>query len=144
MIVLGGIGSIPGVILGAVIVGVLQSLHAAADRPALPLQLAGGSEQCATALRRRPRLQCGEQLDLGIVLVLMILLRPQGLIPDRRRSRELNGDGAAPESESAVGLLALEEAGVGETEPGFESRTVYSGAGSDAQPRRKGESASWI
>jgi branched-chain amino acid transport system permease protein len=135
MIVLGGIGSIPGVILGAAILKFIDvyllgqvdhAVHGSslvAPDGALLHFLAGVDFNQA------------KLLIYGIVLVLMILLRPQGLIPDVRRRLELKGEGASEEGTSAVGLLELEEAGESETEPGTESGTVYSGAGSDAWPR---------
>ena len=66
----------------------------------------------------------------------MILLRPQGLIPDARRKRELAGEGVAPEDMSAVGLLAQEEVGLSSSATGNAlDQTEYTGAGSDAQGR---------
>jgi branched-chain amino acid transport system permease protein len=129
MIVLGGISSIPGVILGAILLRffdvyllgtISQNLE---SNPAVANFLAGHDINTA------------KFLIYGIILIVMILLRPQGLIPDRRRSRELKGIGAAPEDTSAVGLLALEQAGVGSPGESVADETAYTGAGSDAQGR---------
>jgi hypothetical protein len=65
----------------------------------------------------------------------MILVRPQGLIPDRRRTRELHGEGLAAETLSSVGAVEREEAGEGVSGEGSEDETTYTGAGSDAQGR---------
>jgi len=129
MIVLGGIGSIPGVILGAALlrffdVYLLGTISTNLQGiPAVANFLAGHDINTA------------KLLIYGIILIVMILLRPQGLIPDRRRSRELRGIGAAPEDTSAVGLLALEEAGISSAGESVSDETTYAGAGSDAQGR---------
>jgi ABC-type branched-subunit amino acid transport system permease subunit len=131
MIVLGGLGSIPGVIVGAVIlrfidVYLLNQLNGAfhsnpliADSGA-PLHFLNNVDLNTTKF-----------LIYGLILLIMILLRPQGLIPDVRRKRELQGIGASAESASAVGLLEREEAN--ELMEGGE--TTYVGAGSDAEGR---------
>jgi len=129
MIVLGGIGSIPGVILGAVLlrffdVYLLGTVSTNLQGiPAVASFLAGHDINTA------------KFLIYGLILIIMILLRPQGLIPDRRRSRELKGIGAAPEDTSAVGLLALEEAGMASPGESVADETTFAGAGSDAQGR---------
>jgi hypothetical protein len=60
-----------------------------------------------------------------------VLLRPQGLIPDVRRRRELHGIGAAVEGTAAVGILAQEEAGAELTPVDTLDQTTYSGPGAD-------------
>jgi hypothetical protein len=74
-------------------------------------------------------------LIYGLLLLGMILLRPQGLIPNLRRQRELQGIGASAEGTSAVGLLALEEAGASEVAADTPGAEEFTGAGSDAQGR---------
>jgi branched-chain amino acid transport system permease protein len=70
MVVLGGMGSIPGVILGALIVVIL---------PELLREFAGY-----------------RMLVFGAALILMMIFRPQGLIGNPRRKIELRPeDGAA-------------------------------------------------
>jgi branched-chain amino acid transport system permease protein len=135
MIVLGGIGSVAGVILGAIIlrffdVYLLQKLN---DMVATNGLFAKGSP-----LHFFDRdLNIARYSIYGLVLVLMVLLRPQGLIPNRRRQRELKGIGAAPEGTSAVGLFEKEEAeaiGALNTDQLTEG-TTYEGLGSDARGR---------
>jgi len=71
----------------------------------------------------------------GIVLLVMILLRPQGLLPNVRRQRELKGIGASAEGASAVGLLMREEeSGLDDLET-VPDQTEFTGAGSDARGR---------
>jgi branched-chain amino acid transport system permease protein len=80
MVVLGGMGSIPGVALGALLLTVFQGL------------VLGGLSQWAHALGNLTGLAPLKTVDLtqanqliyGLVLVLMMLYRRQGLIPARR------------------------------------------------------------
>ncbi|MEO7000465.1 MAG: branched-chain amino acid ABC transporter permease [Ktedonobacterales bacterium] len=133
MIVLGGIGSIPGVILGAIVlrfidVYLIGNVSNAVQTNPFTAHLLGGID-----------LNQSKYLIYGIILVLMILLRPQGLIPNTRRSRELAGIGASVEGASAVGLLAREESESVETAADDQGSTSeassFAGAGSDAQGR---------
>ncbi|HEV8190670.1 MAG TPA: branched-chain amino acid ABC transporter permease [Ktedonobacterales bacterium] len=132
MIVLGGLGSIPGVIVGAIILRFVdvyllgqlnQWVHGSvlvADNGA-PLHFLSNFD-----------FNTSKYLIYGLVLMIIILLRPQGLIPDVRRQRELAGIGAAPESMSVVGLVEQEEEA--ETAVPLTSDS-FAGAGSDAQDR---------
>lgn len=132
MIVLGGIGSITGVIVGAVVlrfvdVYLLQQINGAVHSS--PLVASAGSPLHFLASLD---FNTSKFLIYGLILIAMILLRPQGLIPNVRRTRELHGEGAAIEGTSAVGLLAREEAGVDETAEVATDETMYAEAGSDA------------
>ncbi len=131
MIVLGGLGSIPGVIIGATILRFIdlyllgqinQIVHGSplVVDPGAPLHFLAGVD-----------FNVSKFLIYGIILVGMILLRPQGLIPDVRRRRELHGIGAAVEGTSAVGLLEREEAGETLGGLGAEDETAYTGPGAD-------------
>lgn len=137
MIVLGGIGSIPGVIVGAALVQfifvyVLRNVDTAihsysfVTNPNSPLHFLNGVDFNVLSL-----------LFFGIILVLMVLFRPQGIIPNRRRRRELHGEGTAPEGSSAIGLLAREEAGIEEPGEELNEESAFTGAGSDAQGREQ-------
>src|SRR5487761_62312 len=68
MVVAGGMGSIPGSILGAVVVGAVYFLTS--------------------------QFQYLSILVFGILLVLLIILRPQGILPSQQRKLELEGDDA--------------------------------------------------
>jgi branched-chain amino acid transport system permease protein len=68
MVVLGGMGSIPGVILGAVVLVVLPEL-----------------------LRQYADYR---MVFFGLALFVMMLVRPEGLLPSRQQERELRGDAA--------------------------------------------------
>ena len=94
MVILGGMGSIPGAILGATAVTVLN------------LQVLKGLSLWLNSLRNAGVTILGynlanlptqlepakyERMIFGIILVLMMIYRPQGILPARRRSRELGG-----------------------------------------------------
>ncbi len=136
MIVLGGLGSISGVILGAVILRFIDVYLLGQINTVV-----GGSALVTPAsspLHFLANFDFGTSkfLIYGLLLVAMVLIRPQGLIPDRRRKRELAGIGASPESASAVGLLEREEAGVAIGGAGSEDATAYAGPGTDDQGGR--------
>jgi branched-chain amino acid transport system permease protein len=94
MVILGGIGSIPGVIVGAAVVIILN------------LQILQGLSLYLSQLRQSDAVipiinfawkDLSTQLDpakyqrmlFGIILILMMIYRPAGLIPAARRKREL-------------------------------------------------------
>jgi branched-chain amino acid transport system permease protein len=92
MVILGGMGSIPGAILGATAVTVLN------------LQVLKGLSLWLNDLRNAGVTILGynladlptqlepakyERMIFGAILVLVVILRPQGIIPTRRRTREL-------------------------------------------------------
>ena len=137
MIVLGGIGSIAGVIVGAVIlrfidVYALGQINSAVhgsplvSNPSSPLHFLAGVD-----------FNTAKFLIYGLILLAMILLRPQGLIPNARRKRELHGEGVSADTLSAVGVVEREEAGESVEGMGFEDETVYTGPGADAQGREE-------
>jgi branched-chain amino acid transport system permease protein len=92
MVILGGMGSIPGAILGATVVTVLN------------LQVLKGLSLWLNELKNAGVTILGynladlptqlepakyERMVFGVILVLMMIFRPQGIIPARRRVREL-------------------------------------------------------
>jgi branched-chain amino acid transport system permease protein len=91
MVILGGMGSIPGAILGASVVTVLN------------LQVLKGLSLWLNDLRNAGTVILGynltnlptqlepakyERMVFGIILILMMIFRPQGILPARRRTRE--------------------------------------------------------
>jgi branched-chain amino acid transport system permease protein len=116
MVILGGLGSIPGVILGAGVVVVLnlQVLQG------LSLWLSGMRQSgMIIPLINFPLANLSSQLDpakyqrmlFGLILIIMMIYRQQGLIPEQRRKRELQ----ALKEDSAAGpqVTAAEEVGHG-------------------------------
>ncbi|MGH7389513.1 MAG: ABC transporter permease subunit [Candidatus Rokuibacteriota bacterium] len=96
MVILGGMGSIPGAVLGATVVTVLN------------LQVLKGLSLWLNELKNAGVTVLGynladlptqlepakyERMIFGLILVLMMIFRPQGILPARRRQRELAGTG---------------------------------------------------
>ena len=69
-VVLGGLGSIAGALVGAAIIQMIPEVLRS-----LPAQV-----------------QDARYLIFGAVLVIMMIFRPQGVIPSRRRAAELKGE----------------------------------------------------
>ncbi len=95
MVILGGLGSIPGAIVGAAVVKLLEldflqnlSLGLSALRqgsgtiPLLGIPWSALPQQMDPARYQR--------LVFGIILVVMMIFRPEGIIPARRRKMELH------------------------------------------------------
>lgn len=88
MVVLGGMGNIYGVILGAVALqGVNFYLLPQMNQWVHAIGEAVGNQALATV--DLPRYNF---FIFGIILVLMMLLRPEGIIPNRQRQEELHDD----------------------------------------------------
>ncbi len=89
MLVLGGMGNIPGVIVGSLVISSL-------DRFILP-QLTNFMHTFGVNID----LTNSRFLIYGIILVMTMLFRPEGLIPSRQRRSELRADASAalPEQE---------------------------------------------
>ena len=83
MVILGGLGSIWGVVLGAVALSFINSYLIPDVLNGIPRDV--GLDFDLT------------QLSYGIfgfLLVIMMVLRPEGLLPERRRKLEMHGVGA--------------------------------------------------
>lgn len=91
MVVLGGMGSIPGVILGAV---VLQAL------PQLIRESAGAA---------RSEFEVYRMLIFGIIIVVMVIFRPEGLWPDKEWRREAHEVDPRELESTRQSLFTLEE-----------------------------------
>ena len=116
MVILGGLGSIPGVILGAVVVVVLNlqilqglSLWLSSERktdiviPIINFALRDISSQLDPAKYQR--------MLFGLILIVMMIYRPDGLIPAQRRKRAMRAQ-QVPEP------LPLEEENPGASQEG--------------------------
>jgi branched-chain amino acid transport system permease protein len=99
MVILGGMGSIPGAVLGATVVTVLN------------LQVLKGLSLWLNELKNAGVVVLGfnladlptqlepakyERMIFGLILVLMMIFRPQGILPAQRRQRELSRRAAPP------------------------------------------------
>jgi len=99
MVVIGGLGSIPGVIVGAIVVYsinllILKQLDTIAINPGNILYLIEHTIPNFT-------FENIKNLLFGIILICIMIFRPEGLIPSARRRRELHQSNA-PEEESVV------------------------------------------
>jgi ABC-type branched-subunit amino acid transport system permease subunit len=131
MVVLGGLSSIPGVIVGAIILRFIDLYLLGQINGAIHSNSLVFANSAPLHFLANVDFNTAKFLIYGLVLLIMILLRPQGLIPDVRRKRELQGVGASAESASAVGLLERVEASVDMAG----GETTFVGAGSDAEGR---------
>jgi branched-chain amino acid transport system permease protein len=82
IVVLGGMGSIPGVIVGALVIRGIPDLIQG-PMVAGVIQLSGDATSAITGYRF---------LIFGLLMVIMMAVRPQGIIPSKRRSLELHPD----------------------------------------------------
>jgi branched-chain amino acid transport system permease protein len=94
MVVLGGMGNIPGVIVGAlaiyyVLFNVLTNLPANAKNLAESIGLGFLNSSHGEWPGLETEVQRLNFLIFGLILVLIMLLRPQGLLPSRVRQEEL-------------------------------------------------------
>ena len=94
MVVLGGMGSIPGVMLGSLLVyAVLYKFLADLPNQAAAFANAVGlgvlNERSGVWAGLADETQRLNFLLFGLILVLVMLLRPQGLVPSRVREQEL-------------------------------------------------------
>jgi branched-chain amino acid transport system permease protein len=104
MVVFGGIGSVPGVVLGAILLHLLQAWFL----PDLSewLHTLGAHE--GWAILQRVELAQATELIFGIILVVMMLFRRQGLFPTTRASTALS-----IEEQTAFPSLKLKESSQG-------------------------------
>jgi ABC-type branched-subunit amino acid transport system permease subunit len=100
MVVLGGMGSIPGVIVGALTI--YYVLYAfLPDLPNQAVAFANGVGLGFVTQRHGDWAGIGDEIQrlnyliFGLILVLVMLLRPQGLVPSRVRQQELTHDKSA-------------------------------------------------
>jgi len=106
MIVLGGMGNIPGVIVGALVIyfvlySLLPSLASNAESLANTLGLSNLTRQSGDWPGLYDEVQRMQFLIYGLILVLIMLLRPQGLFPSRVREAELKHSAVQQEGSAA-------------------------------------------
>jgi len=92
MVILGGMGSIPGAVVGATVVTVLNLQVLKGFSLWLNELKNAGVTVFGYSLANLPtQLEPAkyERMVFGIILVLMMIFRPQGIFPARRRQREL-------------------------------------------------------
>lgn len=102
MVILGGSGSIPGVVLGAAFVTILQ------------VQLLKEFSNFLHSLQQSGIINLPNQLDpskfqrlvFGIMLILVALYRPNGLIPAKRKKNDLDAIKNSEYSKDKLGILS--------------------------------------
>ncbi|MFN8505292.1 branched-chain amino acid ABC transporter permease [Kouleothrix sp.] len=97
MVILGGLGNIPGVILGGLII-VSADIFFLNRLTDLLKQIASNSNNEALANFKASDYRL---MLFGIVLVIMMLVRPEGLVPSARRRAELHADEETARHENA-------------------------------------------
>ena len=111
-VVLGGLGSTPGVIAGAFAVGFIPEFLRDGSFSAGAFEFEG--ESVLDGLNSITGSKAGDITEyrfllFGLALVLMMIFRPQGLIPNRQRAAELAEEEALePEMEERAAELAAE------------------------------------
>ena len=87
MVILGGMGSIPGVILGATLVTLLNLQML----PRIATELRG-LQQAGVPIPSQFDPTQYQRMIFGLMLILMTIFRPEGILPEDRRRQELHGD----------------------------------------------------
>jgi branched-chain amino acid transport system permease protein len=87
MVILGGLGNIPGVILGAVLVTLL-------NLDILPriAEILRGAQNAGWPIPAAFDPTQYQRLLFGLLLILMMIFRPEGILPEDRRRQELHED----------------------------------------------------
>ena len=106
MVILGGMGSIWGVVVAGGILAWLNVEGLANIGTWLNDNLFPASHQIEVA-----KYQFG---IYGVIIVLMMMFRPQGLIPEARRKREIEEGGRGPLDEPLYEMRGADEPGAGE------------------------------
>jgi ABC-type branched-subunit amino acid transport system permease subunit len=117
MVVIGGLGSIPGVIVGALAVYsldvlILGQLDTLAANPGSAMYVVHNA-----IVQVIPGFTFGNirNLIFGVILIVIMIFRPEGLIPSARRKRELHENMAAEEPD------VLSSVDVTPSDPAFET-----------------------
>ncbi|AXG98261.1 ABC transporter permease subunit [Deinococcus wulumuqiensis] len=101
MVILGGMGNIAGVMVGAVVVTMLNLMVLPTISEVMQAQFPNINQNLDPSKYQR--------LIFGLVLVFMMLYRPEGLVPSERRKSEMHDpehNGPAPDSLTAENRLA--------------------------------------
>jgi branched-chain amino acid transport system permease protein len=109
MVILGGMGSMPGVMLGAIIMSYLNLLWLA--QISVTINNLGGRLETGPSLigsignwMHNVNLQTASPLLFGVILLSTMLLRPQGIWPSSTRARELKPETAEIQQEENAEL----------------------------------------
>ncbi|WP_420596991.1 branched-chain amino acid ABC transporter permease [Deinococcus sp.] len=122
MVVLGGLGSIPGVILGAAVVTILN------------ISLLPSLGEASASLNIPPQINPAQlqRLVFGSILVAMMLFRPEGLLPSVRQRRMMHED------DDPSGNLTPQDSIAGELNPENAAEVYSPGVATRADNERGG------
>jgi branched-chain amino acid transport system permease protein len=98
MVILGGAGNVWGVIFGGVVMGAFNLILT--EQATGWLHTVGG--WTGLGFLQTADLSSSKFLIYGLALVLMMLLRPEGIFPSRQRQAELHGEGIPGEQTTAT------------------------------------------
>jgi branched-chain amino acid transport system permease protein len=102
MVVLGGMGSIPGVIIGAALIGGLPAIIQGVAQSPMLASIFRIDAPTASAIANY------RYLLFGLLMVVMMAWRPQGILPSKRRARELHPEDEKTLEEEDQSLWAVE------------------------------------
>ncbi len=113
MVILGGIGNIYGVIIGSIIIGGFDRILA--DALNTPLHWLGeritwGPLDWLGTFMVNHNVTSDRFLIFGLALVLIMILRPGGLFPSRRRAAEMAGDDGRSDAGDGSEVRELQDA----------------------------------
>jgi branched-chain amino acid transport system permease protein len=96
MVILGGLGNIPGVIFGAILVTLLnlQILPRIAD-------ILNDAKKAGVPIPKSFDPTQYQRLLFGLLLIIMMIFRPEGILPEDRRRQELHEEDEEPVDGSA-------------------------------------------
>lgn len=126
MVILGGMGNISGVMLGAVVVTLLNLMVLPTLSEVLQSSFPNINQNLDPSKYQR--------LIFGFVLVFMMLFRPEGLLPSERRKHEMHSDGDGDPPPGSLNADNQLQAGTGEGEvlsPGLANRGENERTGSE-------------
>jgi branched-chain amino acid transport system permease protein len=114
MVILGGLGSIPGAIVGAALLSYLDLMWLAWINDRVngfggTLHHVGGFIGTFGAWLQQLNLQSAKPLIYGLILVAVMLLRPQGLWPSSTRAHELHPESAGVLEEEDTELYTVRQ-----------------------------------
>ena len=124
IIILGGLGNINGVIVGGLVImtadrlflpALKDFLKALLDHTVLPALASNPTLQAAVAQNANPILY--RYLLFGLTLVIMMAVRPEGLIPSAQRRMELHADEEQAGGEAVADEIAEEARAAAQNKP---------------------------
>lgn len=100
MVVLGGMGSIPGTIIGAILIaGIPEMIRGLAQSPMFSMYIKAETASAIANYR---------YLAFGLLMVVMMAFRPQGILPSKRRAQELHPEDAKTLQEEDQSMWDIE------------------------------------